>query len=58
MSNLLIEHQAMGVYLYAEMGMAKNLCLNELAKNIFSRVEDELDRDAKEVVLSYIQKAS
>ena len=58
LSNLLIEHQAMGVYLYAEMGMAKNLCLNELAKNIFSRVEDELDRDAKEVVLSYIQKAS
>ena len=53
-SQLLVEHQAMGVFLYAEMAMAKNLGLNELAKATFSKVEYELDRDAKTVILSYL----
>ena len=52
---LLVEHQAMGVFLYAEMGMAKNTGLNELAKSIFAKVEEEMDRDAKSVVVSYLR---
>ena len=54
-SQLLVEHQAMGVFLYAEMAMAKNLGLNNLAKATFSKVEHELDKDAKTVILSYLR---
>ena len=54
-AQLLVEHQAMGVFLYAEMAMAKNLGLNELAKATFSKVEHELDKDAKTVIASYLK---
>jgi len=54
-SQLLVEHQAMGVFLYAEMAMAKNIGLNELAKATFDKVEKELDKDAKTVILSYLR---
>ena len=53
-SQLLVEHQAMGVFLYAEMAMSKNLGLNELAKATFSKVEQEMDEDAKTVIISYL----
>ena len=53
-SQLLVEHQAMGVFLYAEMAMAKNLGLNELAKVTFSNIEQEMDREARKVVASYL----
>jgi len=53
-SQLLVEHQAMGVFLYAEMAMAKNLQLNELAKVTFSKVEKEMDEEARKVVVSYL----
>ena len=44
----------MGVFLYAEMAMAKNLGLNELAKVTFSKVEREMDEEARKVVVSYL----
>jgi len=52
-SEYLLQHQSMGVFLYGEMILSKNKHLLNVFKNIKEALQDELDDNSKSVINSY-----
>lgn len=42
-SNFLVEHQAMGIYLYRELNSSGRRVFKKLARSIFEKLKPELD---------------
>ena len=53
----LIEHQAMGIYLYNELAWNERKSFNQMVENIFEEIKDELDFSTQQNVADIILQA-
>ena len=43
----LIQHQAMGIYLYSELMLSQDPDCHQMARNIFEQINEELDESTR-----------